>query len=323
MTDQHSLSTLGCYGNPRTDAGTRSVGRQRDPLHPCLHPDGDLHPGAGQPPDRCGTVSPQAAGQLRTQCRLHRGPGRRPVHVRRGAARRGLAARAGGQVARRCPPDRRRLRLPGADVARLAQPGRPPRLPGVSPENDLPPYRISDPVRGVLPSGDPGNLMAARLHQPVEATFEHYLASRTIQCSNGSPPIRAGAGSSSDPFLWAAPAVHPAGRVFRHATTRTASSCRSRCTRHSPTSRRCSVTTARTGRSTRWTRPRRKLVAAYWGYVTLIDHEIGRVLDAVERLGLADRTAVIFTADHGEFTGAHRLHDKGPAMYERSTASLG
>jgi len=25
---------------------------------------------------------------------------------------------------------------------------------------------------------------------------------------------------------------------------------------------------------------------------------------------------VVFTADHGEFTGAHRLNDKGPAMYE-------
>jgi arylsulfatase A-like enzyme len=25
---------------------------------------------------------------------------------------------------------------------------------------------------------------------------------------------------------------------------------------------------------------------------------------------------VAFTADHGEFTGSHRLHDKGPAMYD-------
>jgi arylsulfatase A-like enzyme len=24
----------------------------------------------------------------------------------------------------------------------------------------------------------------------------------------------------------------------------------------------------------------------------------------------------VFTADHGEFTGAHRMHDKGPGMYE-------
>ena len=60
----------------------------------------------------------------------------------------------------------------------------------------------------------------------------------------------------------------------------------------------------------------RKLIAVYWGYVALIDQQLGRVLDAMERLGLADDTAVFFTCDHGEFTGSHRLHDKGPAMYE-------
>ncbi|NED07164.1 sulfatase, partial [Streptomyces sp. SID6648] len=45
----------------------------------------------------------------------------------------------------------------------------------------LPPYEISDRIRGTLPNGGPGNLLAARLHQPVEATFEHYLATRAIE----------------------------------------------------------------------------------------------------------------------------------------------
>ncbi|NED91840.1 sulfatase-like hydrolase/transferase, partial [Streptomyces sp. SID11233] len=57
----------------------------------------------------------------------------------------------------------------------------------------------------------------------------------------------------------------------------------------------------------------RKLVAVYWGYVSLVDEQIGRILTRMEELGLADSTSVFFTADHGEFTGAHRLHDKGPA----------
>ena len=48
-------------------------------------------------------------------------------------------------------------------------------------ERGLPPYEISDRIRGTLPNGGPGNLLAARLHQPVEATFEHYLATRTIE----------------------------------------------------------------------------------------------------------------------------------------------
>ena len=60
----------------------------------------------------------------------------------------------------------------------------------------------------------------------------------------------------------------------------------------------------------------RKLIAVYWGYVTLIDEQIGRILTRLDELGLTDGPSVFFTADHGEFTGAHRLHDKGPAMYE-------
>lgn len=48
-------------------------------------------------------------------------------------------------------------------------------------EHGLPPYRITDHVRGTTPNGSPGNLLAARLHQPVEATFEYYLATRTIE----------------------------------------------------------------------------------------------------------------------------------------------
>jgi arylsulfatase A-like enzyme len=35
----------------------------------------------------------------------------------------------------------------------------------------------------------------------------------------------------------------------------------------------------------------------------------------MDRLDLNDTTTVFLTADHGEFTGAHRLHEKSP-MYE-------
>ena len=48
----------------------------------------------------------------------------------------------------------------------------------------------------------------------------------------------------------------------------------------------------------------------------MIDFEIGRNLDVARELGLMDDTAMFFCADHGEFTGSHRLNDKGPAMYD-------
>src|SRR5699024_4809952 len=60
----------------------------------------------------------------------------------------------------------------------------------------------------------------------------------------------------------------------------------------------------------------RKLIAVCWGYVTLSDEQIGRVRAVDEQLGSMESSAVMFSSDHGEFTGSHRLHDKGPAMYE-------
>lgn len=61
-----------------------------------------------------------------------------------------------------------------------------------------------------------------------------------------------------------------------------------------------------------------EIVSKYFGYVSLIDSEIGRVLDAVEELGLANETVVVHTTDHGDFTGGHRQFNKGPLMYEET-----
>lgn len=50
-----------------------------------------------------------------------------------------------------------------------------------------------------------------------------------------------------------------------------------------------------------------------WAYKRLtekVDAEIGRVLEALEQSGLADRTLVIFTSDHGDHDGAHRMEHK-------------
>ncbi len=56
--------------------------------------------------------------------------------------------------------------------------------------------------------------------------------------------------------------------------------------------------------------------AAYYAMVTLVDDEVGRILDALDETGLTDDTLVVFTSDHGEMLGDHQLLLKGPMMYE-------
>jgi choline-sulfatase len=57
-----------------------------------------------------------------------------------------------------------------------------------------------------------------------------------------------------------------------------------------------------------------------WGYYRLIeraDREIGKVLTALKQSGLEQDTLVIFTADHGDCTGAHQFAQK-TVFYEES-----
>ncbi|WP_419999554.1 sulfatase-like hydrolase/transferase [Streptomyces boninensis] len=56
--------------------------------------------------------------------------------------------------------------------------------------------------------------------------------------------------------------------------------------------------------------------AAYYAMVTLVDDEVGRILDTLDEEGLAENTLVVFTSDHGEMLGDHQLMLKGPMMYE-------
>ena len=57
--------------------------------------------------------------------------------------------------------------------------------------------------------------------------------------------------------------------------------------------------------------------AHYWGKITLVDEMYGRILAKLEALGLADNTIVVFTTDHGEMMGDHRLMFKS-VMYEEA-----
>jgi arylsulfatase A-like enzyme len=58
------------------------------------------------------------------------------------------------------------------------------------------------------------------------------------------------------------------------------------------------------------------ILAAYYGMVSQIDHNVGRILAALDARGLADETLVIFTADHGDYMGDHQMILKAPIHYE-------
>ncbi len=57
--------------------------------------------------------------------------------------------------------------------------------------------------------------------------------------------------------------------------------------------------------------------AYYYSLVRLIDQQMGRILEALDRLGLSENTLVIFTTDHGELLGDHGVWMKGPFSYEQ------
>jgi len=58
-------------------------------------------------------------------------------------------------------------------------------------------------------------------------------------------------------------------------------------------------------------------LCGYYGNISQMDACIGTVLNALYELGLADNTIIVYTSDHGEMAGAHRMWTKHN-MYEQS-----
>ncbi len=320
LTDQHRVDTLGCYGNTRvrtphldrlSDRGTR-FDRCYTPTAICTPARASLLTGAapfrhkllanyernvGYPEDLpdgqyAFSDSLQAAGyNLGLVGKWH-------VGIRKSAHDFGFE---------------------GPQLDGWHNPVNHPDYVGYLAERGLPAYAISDQIRGTFPNGSPGNLLAARLQQPAEATFEHYLATRGIELLQTYADRWK---ADRRPFFLAIhffgphlPYILPGEYfdMYDPADAELPRSVQETFERKPPVQRHY---------SDHWTfdtlpeDTSRKLLAAYWGYVSLIDEQVGRLLEALHGLGLAGETAVLFGADHGEFTGAHRLHDKGPAMYE-------
>lgn len=61
---------------------------------------------------------------------------------------------------------------------------------------------------------------------------------------------------------------------------------------------------------------------AYAGMISFIDEQVGRILDAIERKGIADKTVIAFFSDHGIMEGDHGLMHKETLYKEVLNACL-
>ncbi|MCX2729823.1 sulfatase-like hydrolase/transferase [Saccharopolyspora sp. NFXS83] len=321
MTDQHRIDTIGCYGDPtavRTpNLDALAAGGTR--FDNCFTPTAICTPArasllTGYAPFRhkllanyernVGYLEDLAPDQFTFAERL----AERGYNL-------GLLGKWHGGVRRNAAD----YGFQGPDLPGWHNPVDHPDYRAYLEERGLPPYSIRDEVRGTAPNGNPGNLLAARLDQPVEATFEHYLTTRTIEMLRR---FAADESTSDAPFFLAThyfgphlPYLLPDSHydMYDPAEIELPRSVQETFEGKPPVQRNYS---AHWAFDTMSPEDSRKLIAVYRGYVTLIDEQVGRLRRALDELGLSDSTSIMFTADHGEFTGAHRLHDKGPAMYD-------
>lgn len=61
----------------------------------------------------------------------------------------------------------------------------------------------------------------------------------------------------------------------------------------------------------------REVWRVYQGFVSMLDDCVGQVVQALKTEGIYDQSLIIFTSDHGEMLGSHRLWQK-MCMYEES-----
>lgn len=64
------------------------------------------------------------------------------------------------------------------------------------------------------------------------------------------------------------------------------------------------------------------MISEYYGIISEIDDWIGKILDKLDALGIADNTLIIFTSDHGEMLGAHGMREKNIFLEESARIPL-
>ncbi len=59
----------------------------------------------------------------------------------------------------------------------------------------------------------------------------------------------------------------------------------------------------------------KKFTALTYGSIAMIDDGVGKILNYLEKSGLAENTMVMFLSDHGDYCGDHGIAIKGPAHF--------
>ena len=59
-----------------------------------------------------------------------------------------------------------------------------------------------------------------------------------------------------------------------------------------------------------------KCLAHYYAIITLIDAQVGKIVEELKRQSILDNTIIVFTADHGDFAGEHGFMYKNLGFYD-------
>jgi len=60
------------------------------------------------------------------------------------------------------------------------------------------------------------------------------------------------------------------------------------------------------------------VIAQYNGAIAFIDHEIGRLLNVLDKYGLSDKTLIVLTSDHGQSLTEHGIYFDSHGLYDES-----